>query len=659
MVVDLRTSTHQPARPDQPPAPGPQSPAAISFPEPAGIDSLFVYGSLNDEHHFRLITGTNLNSVPASLPDYRRVHPKNAFAFAIPWQGNHIDGRLLSGVTPAILAKLDTYESAGSLYHRRLLQINAQGRQLPAWVYIADPVSLRPWIERGFGERDRIEEFVERSVYGYLEAKADRCLLTDRKQLAMEVTAELLSEEISGLMTTYFLDEGIAPWILKHEIEKANLPDLEWLESDRKAQRYAAAYLPLAVRFMVFNQVESKFRRDFRALSRDSGALYEHTLSSLMALKLLVEQRQPLRSAMTQLRVDGYQPDFTYPDYGVAALFIADELYQPERAQAIAEWLAENRQEGDTPLGAELEFSPLGVRAVSAREHEDPLFDSFNYFYDFDLGRRGWKLGAHVDDHGFTAARQERSRGFLELAFGRYRLLGDVSKPATRDPWVLAQLIDLAARFVDIRPHSLHLSIQADESRPFQRLETPEYFLCLLLLGGDLREDDNGRLREMRIFQQEILHPEMGLFLSRLNRHAQKPGEKSRTAVVEYQFSRLHYDYDYQPLILALKGFQRHTNPFPFKDCPDCPNLEQQQDIETALKQWAAFPTPVSPRTCGNFLEIVRAGLEEEAAIAGPGYGEYIRHHIGTIAARLERRNQRIIDYIQRQRTPEPQRPFE
>lgn len=647
MVVDAQT----------PPAPAAAArDSAPQTPPLAGgeLDALFVYGSLNDDHHFRLLTGQTLTGIPARLDHFRRVQPKNAFAFAIPWRGDHIDGRLLTGVTPALLARLDDYESAGALYQRQVVEVTAAGRSCKAWVYIADPEAIRPWLERGFAERDRIEAFVERTVQHYLEEKADRCLLIDRKQLALAVTQELLSEEIQGLMATAFREEGIAPWILKHEIEKASLPELGWLESDARARRYAGAYLHLAVRFMIFNQIESRFRRDFRGLARTGAILYEHTLSSLMALRLLVDQEAALKSAISQLGVDTLRPDYAYPDYAVAAIFIAEELWQEERARGIAAWLEENRQNGQTPLGAELEFSPLGVRAVQARENEDPLFDSFYYFHDFDLHRRGWKLGAHVDDHGFAANRRQRSRGFLELAFGRYRLFGDVSKPATQDPWVLAQLINLAARYVGVRPHSLHISLQADESRPFRTLANSEYFLCLLLLGGDLREDAGGRLREMRIFQEEILHPDTGLYLSRLNRHSQDPEAADRTAVVEFQFSRLHYDYDYQPLIMALKGFQRAANPAPFKEYSSGPEQEANRDLEIALKQWAAYPAPVSPAGCSAFLGLVEAGLEEEAAAAGPGYARYARSILTEIGKRLERRNQRIVDYHQRSRRPEP-----
>ncbi|MBN2355659.1 gamma-glutamylcyclotransferase, partial [candidate division KSB1 bacterium] len=77
------------------------------------IGRLFVYGSLNDDHQFRLITGTNLPSQPATLLNYRRVQPRQGFSFAVPWRGDRIEGKILTGVTSALLDKLDEYESLG------------------------------------------------------------------------------------------------------------------------------------------------------------------------------------------------------------------------------------------------------------------------------------------------------------------------------------------------------------------------------------------------------------------------------------------------------------------------------------------------------------------------------------------------------------------
>ncbi|MBN2356942.1 hypothetical protein JXO59_12575, partial [candidate division KSB1 bacterium] len=535
--------------------------------------------------------------------------------------------------------------SLGQLYQRQILQVEVEAETVEAYVYIAIPEAVQSYIDKGFGHRDRLEEFVERSVNRYLDAKADRALLLDRKSLALKVTRELLSEEIQGLLMQYFYDDGMPSFLLKHEIEKADLPTLDWLQTDRKAQVYADRYLTLVVKFMIFNQIEVRFRDQFRGYVKTADQYYQHTLSSLMTLKLLTEKHAHLSTAMTQLQVNRYRPDLTYADYAVAAIFIAEELYEKSAAQTIVDWVQRNRRVGLSPLGAEMEFSQLGVRAIHANENEDPEYDGFYYFYDFDLMRRGWKLGAHIDDHGFLAPPYKRTRGFLELAFGRYRLYGDVSKPATQDPWVLAQLIQLTVRFIEVRPHSLHLSIQAETGTPFRQIENPEFFLCLLLLGGDLREDQGGRLREMRIFHQEILHPDMGIYISRLNRHRPKNDARELTSVVEFQFPRLYFDYDYQPLIMALKGFQHQANPYPLKDCKDCPFEEENAEIELALKQWAAYPSPVPESSINRFLDIVAQGLQSEGKVMGKEYSDYVERSLLAIEMQIRRRNQRIIDF--------------
>ena len=240
-----------------------------------------------------------------------------------------------------------------------------------------------------------------------------------REALPFKVTRELLSEEVHGLMRQYFEDIGLPPFIIRHELEKASIPDLSWIKSDKKALKYADNYIALAVKFMIFNQLEDKFRNQYRYHVNVADTYYLHSISALLSLKLIVEQNEQVRIAMRHLGIDRFDPSFSYPDYAVAAIFIADQLFQKNLTDGLVEWVNENRHVSRSPLGAELEFSNLGVNAITAEEGADSVYDSFHYFYDFDLMRRGWKLGAHVDDHGFLTTTDIRTRGFLELAFGR------------------------------------------------------------------------------------------------------------------------------------------------------------------------------------------------------------------------------------------------
>ncbi len=610
------------------------------------LNKLFVYGTLQYSHNFQLLTGRTLPGEDAVLYSHRSIHPKSGYPFALPWKGSKIEGTLIYEVTPEILEKLDEYESEGELYIREPVTVYAGEEPVHAYVYIGIPEALKPYFRKGIGMRDRIEAHIEKCVNTHLEEKAARYMRYNHEDgLPLQVTRELLSEETHSLVREYFREAGLPVFIIKHELEKANIPTLDWVKYEPKAAQYADEYIKLAVKFMIFNQIEERFRREFRPRVKTSDKYYRHTISAMMTLKLLVSQYQNLELAMLQLGVDRYDPAFSYVDYTVAAIYIAQELYTEDRAKEIAHWIRMNRRTAMTPLGAELEFSNIGGRAVEAEEDEDSKFDSFYYFYDFDLMRRGWKLGAHVDDHGFLTTTQIRTRGFLELAFGRYKLLGDVSKPATNDPWVLACLIDLTIRYIGIRPHSLHISLQTEETASFQKIGDPDYLCCLLLLGGDRRQDQEGKFRETRIYHKEIISRDGKLCFSRLNRHHSSPDDRSENVVVEYQFSRLYRDYDYQPLIMALKGFQMEANPYPLKIYQGCPYGEFHREIEDTLVRWAARPTPISRQTLDAFLTIVEKGLDTEAREFGPKYGKYVQRILGSIEEQLHRRNQRITCY--------------
>jgi len=611
--------------------------------ENKAIDKVFVYGSLNNDYHLELLTGTQLPYKNGILLNHRRIHPEKSFAFALPWRGYTIKGRMLYNVTPEILEKLDEYENEGQLYDRTIAKVKIDEEIIETYVYVGIVKAIKPYVKRGFEEKDRIEEFVEQNVDRYLDEKAGVFLDYNREALRLHVTKELLSEEVHSLLRQYFQDVGLPSFIIKHEIQKASIPRLQWLLEDRKAQKYVNQYMDLAVNFMIFNQLEEKFRNDFRYDVKVTDAYYLHTFSALMALKLLVDNNQQLQIAIRQLGLDRWEPNMVYTDYAMAAIFIAEELYSRERAQHIVDWFQRNRHIGVVTLGAELEFSNLGSQTIGAQEGDDPSFDAFYYFYDFDLMRRGWKLGAHVDDHGFLTSQNNRVRGFMELAFGRYKLLGDVSKPATQDPWVLSQIIDLAVRFFKIRPHSMHLSMGTNSLEKFNRVDNLEHYLCLLILGGDLRQDHNDQLREMRIHRGEIMSEQGDIIFSRLNRHHKNPEDDAWTFVIEYQFPRLYFEYDYQPIIMALKGFQLGANPFPFKGCKTLEDRTYIKELEEALKKWAAAPQPVSSSGINAFLSLVEQGLEKEAKMRKDlEYAKYSLRILGRIEERLKRRNKRI-----------------
>jgi hypothetical protein len=309
-----------------------------------------------------------------------------------------------------------------------------------------------------------------------------------------------------------------------------------------------------------------------------------------------------------------------YRDYARSAVEIADSIYNSKEMQPIIEFVEENWYVTPTPLGAELEFSCLGKRAVYAQPGEDKMYDGFYWFKDFDMFRRTWRLGGHVDSHQQITVGQERHRGFFEYALGRYQIVGDLSRPLFACPWGMSVLINEAVKFANIPPHSLHISMELQRgkvsSNITDRQHREEDLACLLLLGGDIRPDSTGKLREWRVFDGELdTNVSKSLNFSDRKFHFTKPDQDESEAsdVMEYKFVRLKRETtDYESLIIALKGYQFGTRARPIKT----QTLEKEMPEQAFLRAWAANPQPLDSAAINKFIEKVENGLLEENNIA-------------------------------------------
>lgn len=96
---------------------------------------LFVYGTLKQADLLRRLLGKVPPAVDASLDHYCRYRLRGR-----PYPGirhrrhDHVDGRLLSGLSATQLRALDHYE--GSEYRRTRVWVNTGRGKLPAWVYV-------------------------------------------------------------------------------------------------------------------------------------------------------------------------------------------------------------------------------------------------------------------------------------------------------------------------------------------------------------------------------------------------------------------------------------------------------------------------------------------------------------------------------------------
>jgi gamma-glutamylcyclotransferase (GGCT)/AIG2-like uncharacterized protein YtfP len=598
---------------------------------------LFIYGTLGDEFVYRVVTGERPRTEPAVLDGYRKVSSLKSFPYVVPYPGSSVEGTLISGVNAQTLANLDRYEGEGNLYLRQKVTVKTAEGPREGYVYVAGPELLADKSPPDVEVADRVADFLKGRIETAIAA--DIPDESDLRALEVRARGELLGDAVEELVREHFDHPGLTTFAVKHRLEESGLPSLRWLAGEKAALKYAPHYLRFIVKTIIFNQLEERVRRDFRGSVRVADAYYEHAVSALAAQQYVADNLGPIGEIMESLGVDDYDEKLEYIDYAVAAMFIADELYGRDRLAPYVERIKDRRARGGVPLGYEAEFSPLGGDVIDAGPDEDPHFDGFYYFDDFDLGGRLWKLGGHVDNHRFVTPYRGRVRGFLEFAVGRYKILGDLSKPVTADPVILSDSANAAVNFAEVKPHSLHLSIQLEEGRPVGKPPPPEHLICLLILGGDLNADAEGSLREKRLHSREIFNEFTGLDFSRYNQHRVRADDENPARVVEFEFPRLFYEHSYVDLVMAVKGFQFATNPPPLDLSPDSPHLAYNREVERELLAWAAEPRSLPRRELEHFLAVVEEGLAYETRNLGGHPAAFCREWLEKIERKLKSYN--------------------
>jgi gamma-glutamylcyclotransferase (GGCT)/AIG2-like uncharacterized protein YtfP len=593
---------------------------------------LFVYGTLQNPYYLSLVIGREADVVPAVLSNYEKVVSHLSFPFIVPRKGGVVVGRLVEGLNDAELERTDRYESEGQMYVREPVTVTSNDEQVEAFTYVAGPELLAERIPEGLTITNRITEFLRDFIEDSVESeKAGSDLVA---ALTLRAKRELLGGAVEDLLRELYDHPATPSFIVKQALSD-DVPSLAWLKKSPEAVPYADNYIQLIVKTVIHNQLEERIREDFRGVVQVDDKYYERTVSSLVALSYISDNLGTLKQMAESLGVYAYNPDMEYIDYTVGAIFLADGLYNNENIKPYVERIRDGRNPGAVPLGGEVEFSNIGHCSVKAEVGADPEFDCFYYFNDFDLINRMWKFGGHIDNHKFITPDRGRVRGFLEFSFGRYKILGDLSKPTTKDPWMLSELANATVAFAEIRPHSFHISLQIMGSRPFKPLEGIESLICLLLLGGDINPDDGGIWREQRLFKREIYSEYQGVSFSRFNEHKTRPDDENPAKVVEFTFPRLFHEHSYVDLIMALKGYQLSYNPAPLIPPEDCDYAEYHKELEETLLDWANNPTAPSDSSIGGFVEKVEQGLDYETRVFAGHDAKFAGRWLGEIEKKL------------------------
>ncbi len=598
--------------------------------------NLFVYGSLRDPSIFESVcgysfslkpsearTGNVLNAELAMLPHYRRVSPDNIYFYAIPDTTSKLQGFVIYDVPASAMKVIDQYE--GKFYDRETVQVHTANGTVEAQAYLASTKSMR----KRFGDRFHVnlihELWLRKRIEKFFQSHTRPGEHSIDADIERRARRQLLGTIERDLVVSHLRQDAVSDFYLEHELNRP-CPSMRHLINTPEARPYIENYLALVIKLAVMNQFESMIYDRFRfELDRlcPSKRYYTRILSLLIALRMINSNSHAidmiLRRGLETMPPGNSYDLIDYVKYAVAA---AENAFDPRVVQGDMAIIRNNLQPGLVPMGAEVELSNLGFRAIHKNiANQDPVFDGFRYFCDFAMDVLGWKLGSYVDDHSGEPNRS--NRGFLELAPGRLNTLGEISKPATADPWVLNRLIREITEFFPVNPHSLHLSFQLRRNQIGKQSTLPLSFVkCLFVLGGGTQITDTGQIWISRLRNEEIERDDYGeelMFARTSKRRWQLSGDPQevrplRQAIYihQYKFIRLERRASYEPLIMALKGIQLALNPGDYLTAAQLASSQRLRNDYEELKEWALQPTPISHSTKHRFLDAIYDGLLHE-----------------------------------------------
>ena len=484
----------------------------------------------------------------------------------------------------------------------------------------------------------------EKTVDAELERRAER---------------ELIATTERDLVMSHYHTDAVSDYYLEHELDRPR-PSIKKLYDDPEVKPLSKNYLTLVLKQVLLNELDERIQQRYRFELEHictSERYFKRSISLLAALQMINTNKKTVELIVDKcLQTMPYEKNdlIDYVKYAVQA---AKSMFHARIAKTHLERIRSNFHPCVVPLGIEIELSNLGAAAVepqrSIQKRVDSAYNGFKYFYDFHLDVLFWKLGGYIDDHTGSTDRTRRC-GFLELAPGRLNIAGELSRPATADPWLLNQLIQEIVNFYDVRPHSLHISFQLRRNQiGNQRILPLGFVKCLLVLGGGPERKPTGRLWVSRMGYDEITQYgyEEELVFARTSKRnwylggddiANKPPKQATTYVQQYKFIRLKKDTNYEPLILCLKGLQLAYNPADYLSAEQLKSSAKLRREYEELKQWATDPTPIGHKTIKEFLYTVRDGLMNEAHRRPAHKLHYIDWALSAIDVQLRMFNEQL-----------------
>jgi len=602
--------------------------------------NLFVYGTLMNRDVFRAVLGRELVYDPteadgdwsfhtrsAVLAGYKKVSPDNSYLYAVPDPHGRIRGYLIGPLPGECMSALRRFE--GRNYRRKRVHVQTSEGRVAAFAFLGNIEQMTHSFGYQFRDPFKQEILLEAKIDAAIREAEHRQVHRDERS-SRQAVRELRGTTIRDIVRRHFEAGGVSDYAIRHSIMDDPLPDFARIADDPAALTVAPNYLAMVVRQVVFNEIEDRLRREFRYELDQMGSpseYYDRTISSLTALRVLNSSADCLDAVVRHCLDELSFPSDHLIDFVNSAVRASDSLYDPRRVKTEIQHIRNHRGLGHVPMGAELEFSNIGhgvIRDPQAKTVKDPQYDGFFYFYDFALDVLTWKLGGHIDDHRKKALAKPR-RGFFEVALGSLSIEANLSRPITNDPWILNQFIHAARRFYQIRPHSVHISLQLrTRHRPVrQRLLPLPIVKCLFAIAGDPARGKDGKVRINRLVSDEIItsHPLPGMMFSEISRRRSSDTDETPVGrtdragdryIQQFKFLRLSPELNYEPIAVALKGLQLKFSPGTFLKPDYYKSDPKHRELYEDLIAWGAGPGPIERAETDAFLEAVADGLEKE-----------------------------------------------
>jgi len=558
----------------------------------------------------KIVTGKLFPYKKAVLKGYKLFSPDTGYPYIIQKEGYSVEGIVYFGIDRESFKLIDKYEDEGFYYNRIKVNVETEdGNIIECYVYVGNLYNIRKvWKDNiDVDIIQRIEEFIENKIGERLSIKAP-----DKEDTDKLAKLEILKADIHRLVDIYLDGKYLSNYEIDNEINLVNMPKLPDIDVTKEVYKN---YIGIIYNATCLNKIEDYVSDNFSKLLYYKYPLYEKTLTILVSLIIFNKYKLYFEDNKKNIFKD--LKTLTYVD--VVKRAIKDtQIFVNSHKDEIEFTSKEVKMKlnpGILTIGLELEFSNVDIDNSDNSNNisnlqifkSDKKYNGFLYFHDFDLYRRLWKLGGHIDNHSLSS-QFEKNGGFLEITPGK-EPFSDSSLPITRSLGIADDLIKEIIKFFDkVKPHSLHVNLEYDGVINWEKENDIELIKCLMLVAGDFKKLKNNNIVEQRLYNNEIVKDPCGAYriICENAHHCREDKEKT---VIEYQLPRLSDEKDYSVIIGAIKGFQLGYRPRPYGSKVRLIKEKHIKKESDYIKKWAFNVTPVSNNTIEKFLSYIYEGF--------------------------------------------------